>query len=221
MTQYRKRPVVIDAVRWDGTDHGTYNVMKFCASDDVCHVVGPGEEQSIEIATLEGRMTASVGDWIIRGVKGELYPCKPDIFEATYEFADTDPHPAPDALVKAVEDMREQCASIADDMRVKHGSPVGDAYSNGVWDQGVRIAGLIRALPVQSLTPVPDAAVADAVKAEREACAATVDKAERAAQKLETEWSNKGRAEVADMFSQEALALNRAAAAIRARSTEG
>lgn len=42
---------------------------------------------TLEIRTLEGTMTASEGDWIIRGVKGELYPCKPDIFEATYEPA--------------------------------------------------------------------------------------------------------------------------------------
>ena len=45
------------------------------------------ELQPVEIHTLEGTMTAGVGDWIIRGVKGELYPCKPDIFDATYEKA--------------------------------------------------------------------------------------------------------------------------------------
>lgn len=60
MTRYRKKPVVIDAERWDGP--GTY-----------------------PIETLEGIMTASPGDWIITGVKGERYPCKPEIFEATYE----------------------------------------------------------------------------------------------------------------------------------------
>ncbi len=39
----------------------------------------------MQIPTLEGRMRANIGDWIIRGMKGEVYPCKPDIFEATYE----------------------------------------------------------------------------------------------------------------------------------------
>ena len=43
-------------------------------------------EQQIYISTLEGQMTASLGDWVIRGVKGEMYPCKPNIFFATYEI---------------------------------------------------------------------------------------------------------------------------------------
>ena len=46
---------------------------------------GPGDLVELEIETLEGNMTAKVGDWIIKGVKGEFYPCKPDIFAATYE----------------------------------------------------------------------------------------------------------------------------------------
>jgi hypothetical protein len=49
-------------------------------------------------------------------------------------------------VMEAVAAERERCAKIADEMREKHGSPTGDAYSNGVWDQGVRIASLIRAL---------------------------------------------------------------------------
>lgn len=50
--------------------------------------VGESFLGGLEILTLEGKMTADVGDWIIRGVKGEFYPCKPDIFEATYEPAE-------------------------------------------------------------------------------------------------------------------------------------
>ncbi len=46
---------------------------------------------ALDIETLEGTMRANAGDWIIRGVKGELYPCKPDIFEATYQSVDIDP----------------------------------------------------------------------------------------------------------------------------------
>ena len=48
----------------------------------------PSKDVRLRIATLEGEMIASVGDWIIRGVKGEFYPCKPDVFAASYELAD-------------------------------------------------------------------------------------------------------------------------------------
>lgn len=53
--------------------------------------VGPGKPAHIAIDTLEGTMTASAGDFIIKGVQGEFYPCKPEIFKATYEEVDTDP----------------------------------------------------------------------------------------------------------------------------------
>ena len=61
MAKYRKKPVVIDAWQTD---------------------------KEMDICTLEGTMHADVGDWIITGVKGEMYPCKPDIFEKTYEPAE-------------------------------------------------------------------------------------------------------------------------------------
>lgn len=82
MMKYRKKPVVIEAVQWDGdmttvepllAKSSTYGV-----SQDLC-------DHSLIIPTLEGDMRANVGDWIILGVKEELYPCKPDIFEATYD----------------------------------------------------------------------------------------------------------------------------------------
>jgi len=76
---YRKKPVVIEAIQWTGDNFGV--VGKFSES-----IFGPyGKESHLEINTLEGRMKADVGDWIIRGIKGEIYPCKPDIFEQTYE----------------------------------------------------------------------------------------------------------------------------------------
>jgi hypothetical protein len=82
--KFRKKPVVIDAIEWDGTN-GALDAIADLALD--CgrrvHLVGG----SLEIPTLEGVMTASFGDWIIRGVGGEIYPCKPDIFEMTYERA--------------------------------------------------------------------------------------------------------------------------------------
>lgn len=85
MGRYRKKPVVIDAIRWDGKD--IEPVMAFMHPEAPIYM---GEffsnaDELVGIATLEGTMVAQKGDWIIKGVQGEFYPCKPDIFEATYE----------------------------------------------------------------------------------------------------------------------------------------
>lgn len=77
--KYRKKPVVIEAVRFDGQDRDT--IIRFVG--EAAMVVGRTRE--VHIKTPEGSMHVSPGDWVIRGVKGEYYPCKPDIFEATYE----------------------------------------------------------------------------------------------------------------------------------------
>ena len=80
MPLYRKKPVVIEAVRFDpGCE--PYEL----ASDVIAGKIRYPEDGTMLIDTLEGVMCAQPGDWIIRGVKGELYPCKPDIFSATYE----------------------------------------------------------------------------------------------------------------------------------------
>ncbi|MDO9008325.1 MAG: hypothetical protein Q8K57_13390 [Thiobacillus sp.] len=80
--KYRKKPVVIDAIQWTGGNR--QDVADFCGDD----VLTPIEAyKPFQVGTLEGQHTASLGDWIIRGVQGEHYPCKPDIFEATYEAA--------------------------------------------------------------------------------------------------------------------------------------
>ena len=79
MAKYRKKPVVIEAVQYDGFHTGELN--DFCGSSIFEPVGG-----SPFIRTLEGDMTISKGDWVIKGVKGEFYPCKPDIFEQTYEL---------------------------------------------------------------------------------------------------------------------------------------
>ena len=93
MPEFRKKPVVIEAVQF------TEDVAKRCLIDKQPSPFGlsvtgsfhPGRREinyaEIFIPTLEGTMKADLGDWIIKGVKGELYPCKPDIFEATYEPA--------------------------------------------------------------------------------------------------------------------------------------
>ena len=78
MGQYRKKPVVIEAVQYDGSIDLAFT------GDARVRSAGDGSG-AMEIVTLEGTMRADVGDWIIRGVKNELYPCKPDIFAATYE----------------------------------------------------------------------------------------------------------------------------------------
>ena len=76
MGQYRKKPVVIEAIQFN---KNFTEIEKFCEGNF------DWSEGKSDIKTLEGTMRASVGDWIIKGVNGEFYPCKPDIFEKTYE----------------------------------------------------------------------------------------------------------------------------------------
>jgi hypothetical protein len=99
--KYRKKPVIIEAQRLTGeaTDHDVYLwVEAAVGSFDPLWSGVPTAGVSIDpatgfmlIATLEGVMQAKPGDWIIRGVAGEFYPCKHDIFEATYEYYDEVP----------------------------------------------------------------------------------------------------------------------------------
>ena len=79
--KYRKKPVVIEAVQWQG-ESNLDEALAFVGQQREPGVKGYG---AIIIPTLEGDMSALPGDWIIRGVQGEHYPCKPDIFAATYE----------------------------------------------------------------------------------------------------------------------------------------
>lgn len=93
MAKYRKKPVIIEAIRWDGTnlvecirfmgqDVNLNDRMESDKFDDYRETV---HREGLKIYTLEGVMTVSVGDYIIKGISGEFYPCKPDIFAATYE----------------------------------------------------------------------------------------------------------------------------------------
>lgn len=87
--KYRKRPVVVEA--WKFTRGSIINVDSWVRRyrNDIKLVSQyGGEVLYIEIKTLEGTMKAELGDYIIKGVKGEFYPCKPDVFEATYELAE-------------------------------------------------------------------------------------------------------------------------------------
>lgn len=84
--QYRKRPVVIDAFKLGINYMPDWFMDALTASKVVTHRTAYGRAQiSADIETLEGWIHASHGDYIIRGVKGEIYACKPDIFEMTYE----------------------------------------------------------------------------------------------------------------------------------------
>ena len=78
MNQYRKKPVIIEAIQWTGKN-----------LSEILNFVGPTATHSdvtgLTIQTLEGDHHASNGDYIIKGVQGEFYPCKPDIFLATYD----------------------------------------------------------------------------------------------------------------------------------------
>lgn len=82
MAKYRKKPVVIEVIQYDGI---VQDVVDFAGlqNTEMNH-----EQTKLYIKTLEGDMLVSHGDYVIKGVKGEFYPCKPEIFEQTYELVD-------------------------------------------------------------------------------------------------------------------------------------
>lgn len=87
MKQYRKKPVVVEAIQWDGTREMAQQLLLI---DGLNGLILPNDQGfTFKINTLEGRMVVSPGDFLIKGVKGEYYPCKPDIFAQTYEAVQT------------------------------------------------------------------------------------------------------------------------------------
>lgn len=96
--KYRKKPVVIEAIQLKDDDYSITSVLEFIGEVNGIDISNPFERDSIHgyidkikreglyINTLEGKIHASIGDYIIRGVVGEFYPCKPEIFEQTYEL---------------------------------------------------------------------------------------------------------------------------------------
>lgn len=81
--KYRKKPVVIEAFKWEGNMN---NIPEWAHEGFDNKVMNfRGNDMGVYIETLEGAHYANVGDYIIQGIKGELYPCKPDIFEQTYD----------------------------------------------------------------------------------------------------------------------------------------
>lgn len=84
MTKFRKKPVVIEAVQFVDTDESILKLSEL-GLDPVRIDYADLDNPILKIETLEGMMIASEGDYIIKGVRGEFYPCKPDIFAETYE----------------------------------------------------------------------------------------------------------------------------------------
>lgn len=76
---FRKKPITVEAIRWTGNNDA--DILRFVESGcTVYHIRG-----IVHIPTLEGLMEARIGDWIIKGIKGDFYPCKDDVFRASYE----------------------------------------------------------------------------------------------------------------------------------------
>ena len=84
MPKFRKKPVVIEAIQYDGTENSVVEILQLKETTSSTRSIRV-DAGDLLIHTLEGVMRAAKGDWIIKGVNGELYPCKPDIFEKTYE----------------------------------------------------------------------------------------------------------------------------------------
>jgi hypothetical protein len=83
--KFRKKPVVIEARQFASSDVAVMESVANWCNGKLCGYKLPLDQRVILIDTLEGEMTANPGDWIIKGIKGEFYPCKPDVFAATYE----------------------------------------------------------------------------------------------------------------------------------------
>lgn len=111
MPLFKKKPVVIEAYKFDGSNHpeilywsGQYHAS---AIDNKRHIYWNADTGNLEINTLEGIMKAIPGDYIIKGVSNEFYPCKPDIFEKTYSASlNTPDNPIPDNLKVIIEALR-------------------------------------------------------------------------------------------------------------------
>ena len=110
MAQYRKKPVVIEAIQLTAeTVQECYDFVGAKGNFPECGMgIDPADGQ-FKITTLEGVHTASVGDWIIKGVNGEFYPCKPDIFEKTY---DSEVTTFKERLIKEQEELNDKIVKL-------------------------------------------------------------------------------------------------------------
>ena len=86
MPKFRKKPIIIEAVQFTGTSESIDQIDQLMGIINDIDLTGG--KARIAIETKEGIMTAQIGDYVIKGIAGEFYPCKPDIFEKTYEAVD-------------------------------------------------------------------------------------------------------------------------------------
>ena len=154
--RYRKKPVVVEAIQWTGKnmqelknfvgDSLEYDVM------DAAWEVGKGPViVNVRIQTLEGIHHASVGDFIIKGIRGEFYPCKPDIFAKTYESASLTP---PNEWVS----VEERLPAPGERVLATDCGFVGEFYINkrGKWQRyNVNCSELLMALDILYWMPLP------------------------------------------------------------------
>lgn len=153
MDRYRKKPVVIDAVQWDGTAQGAAPIIDrilrsggravyLCADPERCAAHGGDAPHTIRISTLEGDMSASIGDWIIRGVHGEFYPCKPQVFAATYEplHEPAETFTPPDAPTPPSQGAIMSTSTARDDYPAPAEQPPADARVMNAFTRALQLA---------------------------------------------------------------------------------
>ena len=88
--KYRKKPVVIEALKYDGSDDSKRVIIKWLMNSETPAILRGYQSSILKIKTLEGDHIVSKGDFVIKGVKGEFYPCKPEIFNCTYDEIDNE-----------------------------------------------------------------------------------------------------------------------------------
>lgn len=115
--RYVKKPVVIEAIQWTGDNlkevfdflYFHKSALRVCTWEEYEDLV---KKEGLKIFTLEGTMMASVGDFIIKGVNGEVYPCKPDIFEKTYSVHQPKRKPLPDGELELTDEEKHEFSNM-------------------------------------------------------------------------------------------------------------
>lgn len=162
--KYRKKPVVIESIQWEGTKK-SWDEIKAMGCPTI-----PGEmgTDTFLIPTLEGNMIATKGDWIIKGVAGEFYPCRSDIFEKTYEpvsdlvaSVQEDSSPIATLLSSAGNSVEQELIEAYKEyvtlLREEISDMIGLAFAHG-WrsvrfEEGQRLRDKIRSLTNKELEP--------------------------------------------------------------------
>lgn len=126
---YRKRPVIIEACQ-TGVDYDIdCEILRWCGG--VLPDSGEDADWLFRILTLEGWLYVTPGDWVIKGVKGEFYPCKPDVFAATYTDASIPMHTLPPGEMRDhFQGLRDEWA-VSSEMTRQHARQTGDQWNTG------------------------------------------------------------------------------------------